>query len=459
MPPVADAQFGKYRLLSRLGRGGMAEVWKAELRGPQGFSRTLVLKRMLPHLSDDPSFVKMFIAEARLSAKLSHANIVQVFDFGEVDGAYFIAMEYVPGCDLHAILRAHDHGPPPPGLGAFVVHQVCRALAYAHALTDESGQPLHLVHRDVSPSNVVVGVDGAVKLLDFGIAKALSEAGDATTRNGVLKGKLGYIAPEVLDGAPVDQRADQFAAGVVLHEALTARRLFRGASDFHTMSLVRGAKVAPPSLQNPEVPPALDAICLRALARDPAARFPGCAELAAELEEVVRELRWGAERTVATVKRLAPKPRPPSSEEDLAPAEVRIETATASAPATAARPAPARRAALRLGLLAGACAVVIAGTAIGVRVGKRAPVPPVAALPHADPPPAPAVAPTVVPLPVAPPAPAPTVAGAKAKPRADEARHKHAAAKPAAATAAPAPARRDAPSDLRRGDVVDPFAR
>ena len=181
----------------------MAEVWKARIDRAGGFQRTLVIKRILPHLVEDDEFVQMFVAEARLSARLNHANIVQVFELGDVDGEFYLAMEYVRGRDLVNVVRAQlsSAAPPPPGLGAFVAREVCRALAYAHALTDDDGAPLRLIHRDVSPSNVMVGFDGAVKLLDFGIAKALGARPTRTARvTGTLKGKFGYMSPEQVEG-------------------------------------------------------------------------------------------------------------------------------------------------------------------------------------------------------------------------------------------------------------------
>src|SRR5579871_2751117 len=202
----SKTRFGKYQLIEPLGKGGMAEVWRAQILGPAGFARTLVIKRILPHLAADPQLVKLFLAEAKLSARLSHPNVVQVFELGEVDGEWFLAMEYVRGRDLGAIVRAVvERGAPPgapphPGLAAFVVREVCRALAYAHALTDDDGAPLRLIHRDVSPANVMCSFDGAVKLLDFGIAKALARSGEST-QTGALRGKLGYLAPEQVEGA------------------------------------------------------------------------------------------------------------------------------------------------------------------------------------------------------------------------------------------------------------------
>ena len=310
MNPALDrdrARFGKYALVERLGRGGMAEVWKAKISGPAGFSRTLVVKRILPHLVEDPHFVQMFVAEARLSARLNHANIVQVFELGDVGGEYYLAMEYVRGRDLVSAVRALLlKGAPPPGLGAYVLREVCRALAYAHVLTDERGQPLRLIHRDVTPSNVMISFDGAVKLLDFGIAKALAEANENRTVTGTLKGKFGYMAPEQVEGKEMDHRADLFSAGVVLWEVLTGKRLFKGGSDLHTIAMVRDARVEPPSLFNSEVSPELDAICLKALARDPDQRWQSCDAMAVALDEVVHQLKWGSERLAGMLRELFP---------------------------------------------------------------------------------------------------------------------------------------------------------
>src|SRR6478609_2185050 len=310
MNPALDrdrTQFGKYTLVERLGRGGMADVWKARISGPAGFQRTLVVKRILPHLVEDEHFKQMFVAEARLSARLNHANIVQVFELGDVAGEFYLAMEYVRGRDLVNVVRAQlMKGLPPPGMGAFVARELCRALAYAHALTDDNGTPLRLIHRDVSPSNVMISFDGAVKLLDFGIAKALAEANENRTVTGTLKGKFGYMSPEQVEGKEIDHRSDLFAAGVVLHEILTGKRLFKGGSDLQTIAMVRDARVEPPSLFNPAVPRELDDVCLKALARLPEDRWRGCDEMAVALDEVVHSLKWGPERLATMQRELFP---------------------------------------------------------------------------------------------------------------------------------------------------------
>jgi len=295
--PHRPTAFGKYVLVERLGRGGMAEVWKAKMQGPAGFSRTLVVKRILPHLVEDETFVQMFVAEARLSARLNHTNIVQVYELGDVNGEYFLAMEYVRGRDLVSVMRAQIlRGAPDPGLAAYVMREVCRALAYAHSLVGDDGQVLRLIHRDVSPSNVMISFDGAVKLLDFGIAKALADSGDNRTQTGTLKGKFGYMAPEQVEGRAIDHRADLFSAGVVLHEALTGRRLFKGSTDMQTIAMVREAAIEAPSSLNPAVIPELDRVVLKALAKDANDRYANCDDMAMDLDAVLHELKWGPER-------------------------------------------------------------------------------------------------------------------------------------------------------------------
>jgi serine/threonine-protein kinase len=261
-PPI---RFGKYTLVERLGRGGMAEVWRATLAGPGGFARNLVLKRILPALAEDERFIDMFLKEARLLARLNHPNIVQVFELGEIDGRWCITMELVDGRDVSWLLsELVARGPVPIGFAPLVVREVCRALAYAHALTDDNGVPLRIIHRDISPSNIMVDRHGGVKLLDFGVAKALAEATQARTQTGVIKGKLWYMAPERLDDGDFDHRADLFAAGCVLFEGLTGRRLLTADTPVKVFKQV--LRIQPPSRERPDVPLALDRVCMRALA-------------------------------------------------------------------------------------------------------------------------------------------------------------------------------------------------
>ncbi len=297
--------FGKYLLIEQLGRGGMAEVWKAKRVGPAGFVGLLVITRIHPIFARVPHFVEMFCHEAGLSARLNHANIVQVFELGDVDGEYYLAMEYVRGHNLASVVLAHK-GLAPLGFAVHVVREMCRGLDYAHGLTDENGDPLRIIHRDVSPANVMLGFDGAVRLVDFGIAKALALADDNTTQGGALKGKFSYMSPEQADGKEVDHRADIFAVGVVLYEALTGTRLFRRATELQTIAAVREAKVDPPSKLNPEVPPELDRICLKALARDPDVRYQSSEAMGADLNPLVHQLHWGSQRLAGLLKDLFP---------------------------------------------------------------------------------------------------------------------------------------------------------
>jgi serine/threonine protein kinase len=285
-------QFGKYTLFERIGRGGMAEVYKGRIQGPAGFERVFVVKRILPHLSDDASFIKMFVEEAKLSARLNHPNIVHIFELGAVEGEYFISMEYIRGHDLSETMRAiwKALGPPRPELVAYIGREACRGLAYAHNLTDENGRPLGMIHRDVSPSNVMLSYEGAVKMLDFGIAKALGDA--EPSKNGTMKGKYAYMAPEQTEGDNIDNRSDIFAIGTVLHEVLTGRRLFKGQNDVQTIERVRRCEVPPPSAQNPAVPREFDQILSKALQRDPARRWSNAADMADALDDIVHAARF-----------------------------------------------------------------------------------------------------------------------------------------------------------------------
>ena len=302
-PLEEPIQFGKYTLYERIGRGGMADVLKGRIQGPAGFERVFVIKRILPHLSDDPAFVKMFVDEAKLSARLNHPNIVQIFELGSVEGEYFISMEYVSGHDLADTMRAiwKKSGRPRPEMVAYVGREMCRALSYAHGLTDERGEPLGMIHRDVSPSNVMLSYEGAVKLLDFGIAKALGDAPE-TTRSGTLKGKYAYMAPEQTESDNVDHRIDIFAAGIVLYEVLTGRRLFKGSNDIQTIERVRRCEVRPPSQVSPGCPPELDEILLKALSRDRDDRFQDAADMAEELDQIVHARHFTAPQLGAILR-------------------------------------------------------------------------------------------------------------------------------------------------------------
>jgi eukaryotic-like serine/threonine-protein kinase len=258
----------------------MAEIFLAQSHGPEGFEKQVVIKRIRSALADDPSFVQMFIAEARVASKLNHANVVHIFDFDRHEDSYYLAMEYVRGkslAELHRRAR-NVNRPFPSVLAAQISLEVARGLAYAHRLTDH-GQPLGLVHRDVTPHNVLVSFEGAVKLTDFGIAKASNRASTA----GMLKGKFAYMAPEQARGDPVDARTDLFALGITLWELLTGARLFDGDSDVAVLRAVQEQEIVSPSRVTPAVDPALAEVVMTALQRDPTRRFQNATELERKL--------------------------------------------------------------------------------------------------------------------------------------------------------------------------------
>lgn len=275
--------FGRYQLLSKLATGGMAQVFLARQTGPDG-ERLVVLKRILPHLAENEEFVRMFLQEARVAARLHHPGIAQVFDLGKVSDSFFLAMEYVHGEDFRRIVRqaSADGRPLPVPLACRMVAGAAAGLHAAHEALDEKGQPLNVVHRDVSPQNLLVTFEGQVKVIDFGIAKAADSAN--TTRTGVLKGKYSYMSPEQADGRRVDRRSDVFALGIVLYELVTQQRLFRRATDLATIQAVLACKVQPPSNINPAIDPDLDALLLRVLTKDRDKRTPTAGALADELE-------------------------------------------------------------------------------------------------------------------------------------------------------------------------------
>lgn len=270
----------RYRILERVASGGMAEVFKGVAESLQGFRKNIAIKRVLPSLTKNKKFVAMFLDEARLSLHLQHANIVQVFDIGEANDTYFIVMEFVEGVDLKAILewRRRIGKPLTIGQTIYIILEVCKGLAYAHDLINsETGDALGIVHRDVSPPNVLLSRNGEIKVADFGLAKASLQV--ETTDPGVVKGKMSYLSPEAARGEEVDRRADIFAVGILLYEMLTGKRLFYGESDYQTVELVRAAKVPPISAQNPEVEGELEDIVRKALARRLEDRFQSATDL------------------------------------------------------------------------------------------------------------------------------------------------------------------------------------
>jgi serine/threonine protein kinase len=302
----ARAPFGRYRLLDRIGAGGMAEVFRAVLDGPQGFSRTVVLKRILPNLAHDDTFLRLFLDEARISALLHHPAIVQTFDFGALDGTYFLAMELVEGWTLSDVMLMCKQRltAVPIADVCYAMSELAGALAYAHALADETGRPLEIVHRDVSPSNIMISRQGGVKLLDFGIARAAEHVRDERTRHGTRKGKLSYMSPEQTSASAVDRRADIFSLGIVFYEWLTMRRLFKRDNEITTVLAIRNDPIVAPSVHHTGIPPELDALVMKMLARDPRERYQSCDDVVTDLVPIVQRLRGHTQSLRAFVQKL-----------------------------------------------------------------------------------------------------------------------------------------------------------
>jgi serine/threonine-protein kinase len=285
----ALAVFGPFEILGRLARGGMAEVYLAREPTAEGKPRHVVLKRILPEREDDAEFIRMFREEAALARNLYHPNVCHVYEAGELDGRTFMTLEWVYGVSLRDLLRrASRQGGIPIRIACHVAARVAAALDYVHRATGVDGKQLAIVHRDVSPHNVMIGWDGRVKLLDFGIAKT-SEA-EEQTEAGVLKGKHAYLAPEQARGRAVDPRTDIFALGIVLHELLTGRPLYHREGLLPTLDAILNEPAPTTRAVRPEIPPAIDAIVLRALAKDPASRFPTAGHLREALESALDTL-------------------------------------------------------------------------------------------------------------------------------------------------------------------------
>lgn len=275
---------GRYELLEPIGEGGMATVHLGRARGAHGFERLVAVKICHPFLRRDEAFVGRFLEEARLAARIRHPNVVPTIDVGEEGDDLYLVMEWIEGDRLSKLIaRGMSEGARiPPAIVVRIVADTLAGLSAAHTLADEAGAPLSIVHRDVSPHNVLVGVDGAARIADFGLAKALAKS--AVSRDGELRGKLAYMAPEQLLAMDITAQVDVFAAGVVLWEALTGERLFAGETDAETINLVLRREVPPPSSIVPGLPPALDAVVERALARDPAQRWADAHEMQLALE-------------------------------------------------------------------------------------------------------------------------------------------------------------------------------
>jgi serine/threonine protein kinase len=342
-------EYGPYRLLEKIAVGGMAEVFRAKRAGVEGFEKVVAVKRILPHLSDNKEFVDMFINEAKMVAGLTHPNIVQIFDLGKIDKSYYIAMEYVHGKDLRSIQkRARDRELKIPlDISSLIVSKICLALESAHRKKDESGRPMRIVHRDVSPQNVLISYEGEVKLTDFGIAKAATKA--PTTDSGALRGKLLYMSPEQAWGRPIDRRSDLFSLGIILYEFITEQKPFLGSSEVSILELVRECRIAPPRTINPRIPEKLETVVMKALAREPDERYQDASEMFRDLERALPEGKSAGGSELARFMEILFEPEQRSGPvvEDppvlSGPLEMEFDAPTAENPPTKAAPRPDSR--------------------------------------------------------------------------------------------------------------------
>jgi serine/threonine protein kinase len=299
--PVPVVRIGRYEIIERVGIGGMAEAFRAMARGPGGYQRELIIKSILPDLAADPEFVRLFIAEAKLLGMINHPNVVQVYDFGQQDGRHFLALEYLNGPCLEQLLHflVRTQQMMSVALVAHVAREICLGLSAAHRLCGPDGEPLYVVHRDATPSNVLTTTDGAVKLVDFGIARMGHR--NKATHSGKVQGKPAYLSPEQIRGGPVDERADLFATGVVLYEMLTHASPFEDVDALASLYQVVEKEVPPPSRVRADVPPLLDAVVMRALQKSPADRYQTAAEMAEALATLARQDGDGREHVARVV--------------------------------------------------------------------------------------------------------------------------------------------------------------
>ncbi len=285
--PTEGLPFGRYRLIAKLAVGGMAELFLAYQRGVGGFNKKVVIKCILPYLSQNKEFIDMFLAEARLAAHLNHPNVVQIYDIGDIDGIYYMAMEYIPGQNLREFTRRlyrtiGDNTSPPYGLIAAIFAQAAAGLDYVHRATDENNNPLDLIHRDISPNNLILSYQGQLKIVDFGVAKARTQ--EKETEVGVLKGRLSYMSPEQISGYKLDGRSDIFSLGVVMYELTTNRRLFRRKTEPETIRALLSGPIPSPKVFFPDYPPQLEEILMKMLKRDREERYQSAAEVRRDLE-------------------------------------------------------------------------------------------------------------------------------------------------------------------------------
>ena len=279
-------QFEKYLLLDKIATGGMAELYRAKINGVQGFQKLVAIKKVLPHLASEASLINSFIDEAKLAAFLQHQNIVQIYDFGNKNDNYFIAMEYLSGKDLRFIIQKSNQMNMPLSLEniLYIVSKICEGLYYAHNLKDFNGKLLNIIHRDIGPQNIFITYDGQVKIIDFGIAKAASQ--NTTTQAGTIKGKVAYMSPEQAMGTGIDHRSDIFAIGIILYEMTTCKRMFEGDT-MQVYDNVRKAIFEPPESANPDLPSSLYKIINKALMKNPEERYQSADEMNADLEKLI----------------------------------------------------------------------------------------------------------------------------------------------------------------------------
>ena len=363
-PASSPGAFGRYQLLQKIGEGGMAEVYKARMRGEQGFEKIVAIKRIVPHMATNAEFVTMFVDEAKLAAQLNHNNITHIYDLGKVDAWHYIAMEYVEGKDLRTLLKlGKERGfPLAAELALFIAAKIANALDYAHRRPAPDGSELNLVHRDVSPQNILISDEGDIKLCDFGIAKAASKV--STTMSGALKGKLQYMSPEQAWGKKLDRRSDIFSLGSVLYEMLTGAPLFEGDTDMSVLESVREGEVAPPTSRGVEVPKRVDQIVLKALAKNPQERYQNASEFEKDLHAVLYTYQPSpgpADLAIYMHRLLEAPPAIPAPAPLPTPATRRAVGESAAAPAL---PAAGESKKSRAGLVAGigiAAAVLVVG--------------------------------------------------------------------------------------------------
>ena len=317
IPPTPEMPlggFGKYRLTRKLAAGGMAQIYLATIDGPQGFSKVCVLKRILPQFANLPDFEEMFVTEAKVAALLQHPNIVQVFDFGRVADNYYLTMEYIDGTSLNGLMRAASRAGVPlgPRLAVHLGIPLCDALSYVGSMRLPNGDPLNLVHRDVTPGNVLISNSAEVKLTDFGVVKTSNNA--KSTAAGVLKGKFAYMSPEQVRHRPLDHRSDIFSLGVVLYELATGHRLFKRSSIAEMLNAVSNADVPLPSELVPNFPPGVSQILMKALAREPEQRYQSAREMMVDLDNFRQEQHWssGRRELAALMSSLFPNAAHPS---------------------------------------------------------------------------------------------------------------------------------------------------